>query len=65
MSGLRLDRKAEALKGGYSGVVITPGASADSKLIHRVAGAKGIAAMPPGTKGLERRGSRCSEEMDR
>lgn len=52
MSGLRLDAKAEAMKGGYSGQVIVPGNSSESKLLHRVAGAKGVAVMPPGTKGL-------------
>ncbi|MCC6344416.1 MAG: PSD1 domain-containing protein [Bryobacterales bacterium] len=52
MSGLRLDEKAAALKGGYSGAVILPGKSAESKLILRVTGAPGVMAMPPGTKGL-------------
>ena len=40
MSGLRLDSKAAALAGGYSGPVIKPGNSAESKLIHLVAGLK-------------------------
>ncbi len=51
-SGFRLDNPAEALKGGYGGPSIRPGASEDSKLIHRVEGRKGIPAMPPGGKRL-------------
>ncbi|MFN3324944.1 MAG: PSD1 and planctomycete cytochrome C domain-containing protein [Bryobacteraceae bacterium] len=47
ISGLRLDRRDEALKGGYSGPVIRPGASADSKLVHRLLGENGLMAMPP------------------
>ncbi|MEO8127484.1 MAG: PSD1 and planctomycete cytochrome C domain-containing protein [Bryobacteraceae bacterium] len=47
MSGLRLDQGEAALRGGYSGPVIKPGASADSALVHRIAGVKGIPAMPP------------------
>src|SRR5512141_1536543 len=38
MSGLRLDQKDAALKGGAAGKDIVPGKSADSRLIHRVAG---------------------------
>ena len=38
MNGLRLDRREDALRGSYSGLVILPGNSADSKLIHMVAG---------------------------
>src|SRR5262249_15490881 len=34
MGGLRLDNKADALKGGNSGVVIKPGDSANSRLIR-------------------------------
>jgi mono/diheme cytochrome c family protein len=37
---LRLDQKASALKGGDSGLAIVPGKSADSLLIHAVAGAR-------------------------
>jgi hypothetical protein len=37
---LRLDRKADALKGGESGPVIVSGKSAESLLIHAVAGTK-------------------------
>ena len=46
-SGLRLDRKADALRGGYSGPVIVPGVSAESKLIRLVAGMDGDLRMPP------------------
>ncbi|MEO8367592.1 MAG: PSD1 and planctomycete cytochrome C domain-containing protein [Candidatus Solibacter sp.] len=38
MSGLRLDQNDAALKGGAAGKDIVPGKSADSRLIHRVAG---------------------------
>ena len=48
MSGLRLDSKAAALAGGYSGPVIKPGNSAESKLIHLVAGLKKDLIMPMG-----------------
>ena len=37
-SGLRLDSREAALRGGYSGVVIQPGNSRESKLIQLVAG---------------------------
>ncbi|MSU20817.1 MAG: DUF1549 domain-containing protein [Pedosphaera sp.] len=37
---LRLDQKAAALKGGESGPAIVPGKSAESLLIHAVAGAR-------------------------
>ena len=37
MSGLRLDQKAAALKGGHSGAVIIPRDSANSRLIRLVA----------------------------
>lgn len=47
MSGLRLDERQAALAGGYSGAVLKPGDSAGSPLIHRVAGLKGLLAMPP------------------
>src|SRR4051794_37338332 len=36
--GLRLDTREHAMKGGYSGVVIQPGKSGDSRLIHVLAG---------------------------
>ncbi len=46
-SGLRLDGREAALKGGYSGAVIVPGASAASKLILRVSSKKEGFWMPP------------------
>ncbi len=46
-SGLRLDIKVPALRGGDSGVVILPGNSAQSKLIHRLAGSEFGLQMPP------------------
>jgi Protein of unknown function (DUF1553)/Protein of unknown function (DUF1549)/Planctomycete cytochrome C len=45
-SGLRLDRQADALKGGASGRDIDPGNSAQSRLIRMVAGLDRT-AMPP------------------
>ena len=47
MNGLRLDERAAALKGGYSGAVIISGSSANSKLIDRVASEKDGYRMPP------------------
>ena len=47
MNDLRLDRKADFLKGGYAGPVIEPGNSAQSKLIHLVAGVGRKVIMPP------------------
>ncbi len=47
MNGLRLDRGADALKGGNAGPVIEPGNSAQSKLIHLVAGVGQKVIMPP------------------
>ena len=47
MNGLRLDRKADALAGGHSGPAIIPGNSADSRLIHLVAGYRVKVVMPP------------------
>jgi hypothetical protein len=46
MSGLRLDQKDAALKGGASGIDIRPGKSAESRLIRLVAGLE-KKAMPP------------------
>jgi mono/diheme cytochrome c family protein len=46
-SGLRLDRKADALAGGDTGKVILPGKSAESILIHNVAGLDPEMIMPP------------------
>lgn len=45
--GLRLDRKADALKGGDDGAVIVAGKSAESDLIIRVAGTDPDRRMPP------------------
>ena len=45
--GLRLDDRKAALAGGNSGVAIAPGKSADSPLIHAVAGTDPDAKMPP------------------
>src|SRR5437667_9351221 len=47
LSGLRLDIKVPALRGGDSGVVIVPGNSAQSKLIRRLAGSELGLQMPP------------------
>ena len=46
-NGLRLDQKDAALKGGYSGRVIVPGSSAQSKLVQRVASSREDFRMPP------------------
>src|SRR5262245_59176670 len=46
-SGLRLDRRQQALRGGDYGPVIIPGKSADSKLIRRVVNGDGGLQMPP------------------
>jgi mono/diheme cytochrome c family protein len=45
--GLRLDRKADALKGGDDGAVIVAGKSAESLLIQLVAGIDKDRVMPP------------------
>ena len=47
INGLRLDQKAAALQGGDSGQAIIPGDSANSRLIHLVAGYKVKVIMPP------------------
>ena len=47
MNGLRLDRRADVLKGGHSGKAVLPGDSARSALIHRVASDKEGFKMPP------------------
>jgi hypothetical protein len=49
--GLRLDRKTDALTGGDSGKVISPGKSAESLLIQNVAGVDPDNLMPPKGKG--------------
>jgi hypothetical protein len=46
-SGLRLDRKADALAGGDSGKVIVPGDAAASTLIKLVSGKDPDRIMPP------------------
>src|SRR4051812_45852756 len=52
-SGLRLDERAHALRGGDSGVpALVPGASGKSELMRRVTLARGDEAMPPGPKKL-------------
>ena len=48
---LRLDRRAEALRGGGEGPVIVPGRSAESELIARVGGVEPDQLMPPAGKG--------------
>ncbi len=50
-AGLRLDRKADAFRGGDSGRVIEPGKSAESTLIHYVAGTDPDLLMPPKGQG--------------
>src|SRR5204862_8073017 len=46
-SGLRLDLRQNALRGGDYGVVIIPGKASESKLIKRVAGSEAGVRMPP------------------
>src|SRR5688572_20622266 len=46
-SGLRLDLRQPAMRGGDYGPVITPGNSADSKLIRRIINGDGGLQMPP------------------
>ena len=46
-SGLRLDKRQNALRGGDYGVVIVPGKSAESKLIKRLTGPEAGMQMPP------------------
>lgn len=50
-SGFRLDQREAALKGGDNGVDILPGKSAESPLIHYVAGLDPDMEMPPQGKG--------------
>ena len=47
MNGLRLDRRGDAMRGGYSGPVIKAGNSAASRLILLVAGREEGKIMPP------------------
>src|SRR5689334_2172439 len=46
-SGLRLDLRQNALRGGDYGPVIVPGKSADSRLIRRLVDGDGGMQMPP------------------
>ena len=46
-SGLRLDKRQNALRGGDYGPVIKPGNSAESKLIRRLVNGDGGLQMPP------------------
>src|SRR2546421_1729975 len=46
-SGLRLDKRQNALRGGDYGPVIIPGQSAESKLIRRLVNGDGGLQMPP------------------
>ena len=46
-SGLRLDRKEDALKGGDSGPAIVPGKAADSPLLQRLLSMEKNERMPP------------------
>jgi len=46
-SGLRLDKRQNALRGGDYGPVIIPGSSAESKLIRRLVDGDGGLQMPP------------------
>ncbi|MFM8468816.1 MAG: PSD1 and planctomycete cytochrome C domain-containing protein, partial [Limisphaerales bacterium] len=50
--GLRLDLKAAALEGGDNGKVFLPGKSAESKLVHALAGLGEQGLMPPKEKPL-------------
>jgi hypothetical protein len=54
MNGLRLDRREDALAGGHSGPAIIRGNSAESRLIHLVAGHQVKVVMPPTGKPLGR-----------
>jgi hypothetical protein len=54
-SGLRLDTAAGVLRGGNSGLAVSPKNADESRIIRAVTGAKGIKAMPP-------KGDRLSDE---
>jgi len=47
MNGLRLDDSEAAMRGGYTGAAIVPGASDQSKLIERITSDKPVFQMPP------------------
>ena len=53
-SGLRLDQRDAALRGGYSGRAILPHDSAQSPLVHRVASGEQAFRMPPAGPRLTR-----------
>ena len=52
MSGLRLDSREAALKGGASGAVIVPGDPTASKLVARISSSSDGFRMPPGGEPL-------------
>jgi mono/diheme cytochrome c family protein len=54
-SGLRLDQKAAAMKGGVGGPIIRPGRSAESELIRRVSSSEAAEKMPPDGERLSQR----------
>ena len=54
-AGLRLDRRATAMRGGASGPAIVPGDAARSELIRRVASRDGAERMPPAGEALTSR----------
>ncbi len=47
LGGLRLHLPAQILEGGDGGIVLTPGKSAESRLVHYIAGALEGKVMPP------------------
>src|SRR5262245_25729509 len=59
MGGLRLDRREDALRGGYLGTVIKPGDSAASRLVLLITGLDKDLVMPPAGKRLSARESAC------
>src|SRR3954470_7300538 len=50
LSGLRLDSREAALKGGASGIDIKPGDSAGSRLLRLVSGTDRVTMPPAGAK---------------
>ena len=46
-SGLRLDRRETALRGGENGVDIVPGKSGESSLVQRISAVDATIRMPP------------------
>ena len=64
--GLRLDRKADAARGGDSGPAFVPGKSAESRLIGYVAGVNDDGTvMPPEGQRLSRERNRPIANLDR